>query len=89
MVASKSKKFKVIKNPELARVVDAFVPAFGHDGDIDIVNRLMKLHKMQETVDNEILRKGKGAKGFTKKMGDILFTEKSLIESITHRNNDF
>lgn len=88
MAVSKAKKFKVIQNPELMRVGRAFVPTFGSDQDIAIINRMVKLEKLLPTVDNEIMRQG-DPKKLTSKMKQILREERYLIDSITGRNNDF
>lgn len=86
MATAKAKKFKVIRNPDLVRAGQAFVPVFGHDGDRNLVNRIIRLEQLLETVDNEILRSGKN---LTKKMADILYMEIGLIQSLNSRNNDF
>lgn len=86
MARTASKKFKVIPNPELQKAAREFVPVFGSDTDLSIVDSLISLYKKSETVDNTILREGKN---LTKKMKEILFLERGLIQSITSRNMDF
>jgi len=85
-MAVKTKKHKIIPNPELQQATKGFVPVFGSDGDLSIVDRLFDLQKKLGTVDNTVLR---GGKNLTKKMKDILFLENNLISSITSRNMDF
>lgn len=80
------KKFTVIKNPELEKVIKGFVPVFGSDQDLTIVTRIFDLEKKLGSVDNTVLRSGKD---LTKKMKDILFAERGLIAEITNRNLDF
>lgn len=86
--AAKKQKFKVILDPEFQAAVAAFVPVFGSDEDLSLVQRIHLLHDKLEEFDNTILRGG-NPKLLTKKMKDALFLEKGLTESITRRNNDF
>ncbi len=88
MPAPKTKKYKVIPNPELIRVCQGFVPAFGNTDDLNIVNCVFDLEKKLSTVDNEIMRKG-DVKKLTPIMKRLLYEEKYLIASITRRNMDF
>lgn len=85
-MAVKKTKFNVIRNPKLVAAGQAFVLVFGNDGDRSLVDRIIKLERLLETVDNEHLRSGKK---LTKKMKDIIFMEDSLIGTLTSRNNDF
>lgn len=80
-------KFAIIPNPELIAAGRAFMPRFGNDGDLNIVNQAVGLQKMLGTVDNRILR---GDPQFhTAKMKQILQKERWLISSITSSNMDF
>ncbi len=88
MPTSKTKKFKVIHNPELLAAGKGFVPVYGSDEDLQIVNDLMDLEKKLELVDNKILRNG-APKEHTVKMKEILRQEAFLVSRIIKRNNDF
>lgn len=88
MPASKTKKYKVIPNPELMTVGRAFVPAFGSDEDLQIVKGILDLESMLPGVDNQVLRGG-DRKKLTAVMKRILSKEQSLIHAITRRNMDF
>lgn len=84
---AKVKKYKVAFNPELRQVLKGFVPAFGSDEDLSIVNRVMKLENDLELVDNDILRGN--PKEHTSKMKTLLREEKYLISAVIRRNLDF
>ncbi len=86
MARNASKRHKVIRNPDLVREGQQFVPVFGNATDRSLVDQIIRLEGLLETVDNEVLRSGKN---LTKKMNDILFMEKGLIKSLISRNNDF
>lgn len=88
MPATKTKRFKVIPNPDLLQAGRGFVPAFGNDADLHIINRLIALEKLLPLVDNKIMRGGDATK-LTSKMKQILTEERYLIDSITSRNLDF
>ena len=88
MAISKAKKYKVIPNQDLIRAGRSFVPSFGNDDDLRIVNRIVNLEKMYPSVDNELMRSG-DRKKMTTKMVRILDEESYLISAITMRNNDF
>lgn len=88
MAKASAKKFKIIHDPELLRVARMFVPTFGSESDLHLVNRILELDKLLATVDNEVLR-SPGKKGLTKKMQDILREERIIIHAITSRNMDF
>lgn len=87
MPAPKKKEYVVIPNPELLLVGRAFVPSFGSDEDLSIVDRVGRYEKLLRTVDNKILR-GDPTK-HTSTMKRILYEEKNIIAAITRRNNDF
>lgn len=87
-MATKSKKFAVVHDPELIRLSRGFIPEFGNDDDLAIINRMHSLDKLLEKVDNAILRGGQPDK-LTKKMKDILFFESGLKAAITRRIMDF
>lgn len=84
---AKTKKFKMVPNPELLEAYRGYRPIFGNDQDIAIAARSTALEAELETVDNKILRGDKSK--LTKKMKDILFHESGLISAIISRNMDF
>jgi hypothetical protein len=88
MPTPKTKKYKVVRNPELVQALKGFVPVFGNALDLNIVDRVFALEKKLALVDNEVLRKG-DPKKMTEKMKSILFEEGQLVHAVTSRNLDF
>lgn len=82
------KKYPIIRNPELVQAVKGFVPVFGSEEDLHIVNAAFDLDKLLATVDNEAMRSG-NPKRMTPTMKRVLERERLLISSITRRNMDF
>lgn len=87
MPTPKTKKYRVIPNPELVHVLKGFKPAWGSDEDLNTVNRVIALEKKLEAVDNTVLRSG--TKILTTKMKVIQFEERHLIRMLVKRSLDF
>ncbi len=86
------KRYKIIMDKTLERVMLGYKPEFGNREDMVVARKLGKLRGLLITVDNEVLRGlKKGEAGATPpgKVREILSLEKGLIADITRRNLDF
>jgi len=78
---------QVIPNPDLVSASRAFVPEFGNDGDLALVDRIFRLEQELRTVDNNVLRNHPDHR--TPKMKEIIRKEGRLIRAIQDRIMDF
>lgn len=78
-------------NETLKKALKGYVPVFGNDEDLRIVNDLTVLQKKLGTIDTEKFRKEQAKKSpmLSAKMKEIQQHETSLITRITRRNLDF
>lgn len=92
MRKQEAKKYKVIPNPEYASAVKGFVPVFGSDQDLNLIDRIYEFNRKLESVDNEVMRKAVAERQPTKlsaKMKEVLRIEQQLTTQINSRNLDF
>ena len=89
----KTKSIKpVVLNPDLEKALKGFVPFFGNQEDMWIVERLGKVKELLGTIDCDAFRKAEQSrdpKKLSPKMKDIQRDEQNLIYSIIKRNMDF
>jgi hypothetical protein len=82
----------IILSLVLERALKTFMPVFGNQDDIDVVENLGRLKAKLATVDNKAFRKAeedRDDKALTPKMKEIQRDEKNLIYCINKRNFDF
>jgi hypothetical protein len=79
-------------NPLLQKALAGFVPEFGSEEDLRIVNDIGKVYEKLKTVNIKNFREAerkKDYKALTSKMKEVQMLEESLYRRINKRNLDF